>query len=55
MPDSRKVHLQYTGSGYTDVGICHPWDGRSRRVTTDEDEVTCELCKLFLPYERPHK
>ena len=45
---AKRIHLQYTGSGYTDVGICQPWDWRSKQVTTDENKVDCKLCRKFI-------
>ena len=45
---TRKVHLQYTDSGYPDRGICAPWDHRSKTVTTDPNKLTCRICKRFI-------
>ena len=48
MSVKRKLHLQYIGSGYVDVGICAPWDYRSKEVTTRISDVTCKLCQKLI-------
>ncbi len=48
MSQKKRTHLQYKGSGYVDVGICAPWDWRSKEVTTDESQVDCLLCRRFI-------
>lgn len=48
----RRIHLRYKGTGYTDVGVCQPWDWRSKQVTKKAEEVTCKQCLPFCQSEK---